>query len=59
MTCYFGSSSALTPAVLAGLVVPSAEAAFPGVNGKIAFTGSGNGYSEIYVMNQTARDRFA
>jgi Tol biopolymer transport system component len=31
-----------------------AEAAFPGLNGKIAFTSNRDGDPEIYVMNATA-----
>src|SRR5215210_2428634 len=42
--------------LLAGEVA-SAQAAFPGTNGKIAFTSNRDGNQEIYIMNPDGTDQ--
>jgi dipeptidyl aminopeptidase/acylaminoacyl peptidase len=46
-----GSVLLLTVALSGGTAALPAGAAFPGANGKIAFTSDRDGNSEIYVMN--------
>ena len=47
----FGLLALLTGLTLLGRQLTPARAAFPGVNGKIAFTSNRDGNDEIYVMN--------
>ena len=41
----------------ASVTAPTAQAAFPGANGKIAFTSTRDGNLEIYVMNADGTDQ--